>query len=70
MKTTLMNLMIFHFIFSLTSGNWKPSKSFLKKFISHFVNKVSCQVTLSFSPYPLFQWYPQSKKISINLSVK
>jgi hypothetical protein len=33
-------------------------------------NKVICKVTLSFTPYPLFQWYPQSKEILFNLGVK
>jgi hypothetical protein len=27
--------------------------------------KVIRKVTLSFTPYPLFQWYPQSKEIFI-----
>jgi hypothetical protein len=26
-------------------------------------NKVIHKVTMSFTPYPLFQWYPQSKEI-------
>jgi hypothetical protein len=26
-------------------------------------NKVVCKLTLSFTPYPLFQWYMQSKEI-------
>ncbi len=33
-------------------------------------NKVIHKVTLSFTPYPLFQWYPQSKEILFNLSMK
>jgi hypothetical protein len=28
------------------------------------------QVTLSFTPYPLFQWYPQSNEVLLNLSMK
>jgi hypothetical protein len=28
------------------------------------------EVTLSFTPYPLFQWYPQSNEILLNLSMK
>jgi len=32
--------------------------------------KVIRKVTLSFTPYPLFQWYPQSKEILLNLSMK
>ncbi len=31
--------------------------------------KVSHKVALSFTPNPLFQWYPQSKKILLNLSI-
>jgi hypothetical protein len=32
--------------------------------------KVICEVTLSFTSYRLFQWYPQSNEISLNLGVK
>jgi hypothetical protein len=41
-------------------------------------NKVSCKVTLCFTPLspllsppliPLFQWYPQSKEISLNMGI-
>jgi hypothetical protein len=32
--------------------------------------KVIRKVTLSFTPYPLFQWYPQSTEILWNLSMK
>jgi hypothetical protein len=32
-------------------------------------NKVICKLTLSFTPYPLFQWYPQSNEILLNLSM-
>jgi hypothetical protein len=32
--------------------------------------KVSGKVTLSFTPYPLFQGYPPSKEIWLNLSTK
>jgi len=32
--------------------------------------KVIHKVTLSFIPYLLFQWYPQSKEILLNLSMK
>jgi hypothetical protein len=32
--------------------------------------KVICEVTLSFTPYPLFQWYPQSNEILLHLSMK
>ncbi len=31
--------------------------------------KVICKFTLSFTPYPLFQWYSQSKEILLNLSM-
>jgi hypothetical protein len=33
-------------------------------------NKVIRKVILFFTPYPLFQWYPQSKEILLNLSMK
>ncbi len=33
-------------------------------------DKVIRKVILSFTPCPLFQWYPQSKKILLNLSMK
>jgi hypothetical protein len=33
-------------------------------------NKIIGKVTLSFTPYPLFQWYPQSKEILLNFSMK
>jgi hypothetical protein len=33
-------------------------------------NKVIPKVTLSFTPYILFDWYPQSKEILLNLSMK
>ncbi len=32
--------------------------------------KVIHKVTLSFTPYPLFQWYPQSNEILLNRSMK
>jgi len=32
--------------------------------------KVICKVSLSFTPYPLFQWYPQSNEILLNISMK
>jgi hypothetical protein len=32
--------------------------------------KVIHKVTLPFTPYPLFQWYPQSKEILLNLNMK
>jgi hypothetical protein len=32
--------------------------------------KVICKVILCFTPYPLFQWYPQSKENLLNLSMK
>jgi hypothetical protein len=32
--------------------------------------KVIRKLTLSFTPYPLFQWYLQSKEILLNLSMK
>jgi len=35
-----------------------------------FNNKVIGKVTLSFTPYPLFQWYLQSKEILLNLKVR
>jgi hypothetical protein len=40
----------------------------LKLFLSS--NKVVHKVTLSFTPYPHFQRYPQSKKLLLNLSMK
>jgi hypothetical protein len=33
-------------------------------------NKVICKVTFSFTPYPIFQWYPQSKEIFIKSQYK
>jgi len=33
-------------------------------------NTVIRKVTLSFTPYPLFQWYSQSKEILFNFSMK
>jgi hypothetical protein len=42
---------------------------FSKSFTSLNIELI-CKVTLSFTPYRLFQWYPESKKISLNLSVK
>jgi hypothetical protein len=33
-------------------------------------DKVILKVILSFAPYPLFQWYPQSKEILLTLSMK
>jgi hypothetical protein len=33
-------------------------------------NKVICKVTLSFTPYPLFQWYSQSNEILLNLRMR
>jgi hypothetical protein len=32
--------------------------------------KVIREVSLSFTPYPLFQWYLQSKEILLNLKMK
>jgi hypothetical protein len=32
--------------------------------------KVMCKVTIFFTSHPLFQWYPQSKEILLNLSMK
>jgi hypothetical protein len=32
--------------------------------------RVIGKATLSFTPYLLFQWYPQSKKILLNLGMK
>jgi len=32
--------------------------------------KVIRKVTFCFVPYPLFDWYPQSKEILLNLSMK
>jgi predicted oxidoreductase (fatty acid repression mutant protein) len=32
--------------------------------------RVMCKFTLCFTPYPLFQWYLQSKKILLNLVMK
>ncbi len=40
------------------------------KFGSDVFNKVIWKVTLSFTPYPVFMWYPQSKEILLNLSLK
>jgi hypothetical protein len=33
-------------------------------------NKVICKVTLTFTLYPLFQWYLQSNEILLNLGMK
>ncbi len=33
-------------------------------------NEVICKVTLSFTPYPLFEWYLRSKEILLNLNMK
>jgi hypothetical protein len=39
--------------------------------IEHKANiRVIHKVTLSFTPYPLFQWHPQSKEFLLNLSMK
>jgi hypothetical protein len=45
--------------------------------VGAFQNRVMCKVTLcftpissAFGPYPLFQWYPQSKEILLNLGMK
>jgi hypothetical protein len=55
----------------------KPSPQVCKNIITWNQNaqtKIGYQsyhkVTLSFTPYPLFQWYPQSKEILLNLSMK
>ncbi len=54
----------------------KPSPSRLKftcgnRFWHHCKhNKVIRKVTLSFTTYPLFQWYLQSNEILLNLSMK
>jgi hypothetical protein len=44
------------------------SSSSLQLNSSHI--KVIRKVTFSFIPYPLFQWYPQSKEILLNFSTK
>ncbi len=36
----------------------------------HLYCKVICKVTLYFTPYPVFQWYPQSKQILLNVRMK
>jgi hypothetical protein len=42
-----------------------------KKLQSQRDIRVICKVTLSFTPYPLFQWYPQSNEIFLlNLGMK
>ncbi len=33
-------------------------------------NKVIPKVSLSCTPYPLFQWHPQSKEILLNLNME
>jgi hypothetical protein len=38
--------------------------------IHNLNNKVIHKITLSFTPYPLFQWYPQGKEILLNLRMK
>jgi hypothetical protein len=35
--------------------------------ITYLDNKIIREVTLSFTPHPLFQWYLQSKEILLNL---
>jgi len=36
----------------------------------HITLRVIGKVTLSFTPYPFFQWYLRSKEILLNLSLK
>jgi len=44
--------------------------TYVRKAFYFHVNIVICKVTLSFTPYPLFAWYLQSKEILLNLSMK
>jgi hypothetical protein len=55
------------------SSLWWLATTNLSMLIMHTLpdNRVLCKVTLSLGPactlYPLFQWYPQSKEILLNL---
>ncbi len=44
--------------------------NFELKTFQFVINKVICKVTLSFTPYPLFQGHPQSNEVLLNLSMK
>jgi hypothetical protein len=33
-------------------------------------SRIICKVALCLTPYPLFQWYPQSKEFLLNLGMK
>jgi hypothetical protein len=44
--------------------------SHTKRYNNIYYNRVINKVTLSFTPYPLFQWYPQTNEILLNLSMK
>jgi len=49
---------------------WLQYRSRKSGFLLEDLNKVICEVMLSFTPHPLFQWYPQSNEIILNLSMK
>jgi hypothetical protein len=50
---------------------WKVLCFVLPMLLYSWVNtKVIHKVILSFTPYPLFQWYPQSKEILLSLNMK
>jgi hypothetical protein len=53
-----------------SAWTWRPSKFKREETEFLFFPKLICKVTLSFTPYPLFQWYSQSKEISFNLKMK
>jgi hypothetical protein len=44
--------------------------SHTKRYNNIYYNRLINKVTLSFTPYPLFQWYPQTNEILLNLSMK
>ncbi len=50
---------------SIKSSNWRMFIRVIRK-----LTLSSPSIWASFYPYPLFQWYPQSKDILLNLSIK
>jgi hypothetical protein len=54
----------------LLFGSWLVWTWWLAPIIQKLGDKVIRTVTLSPTPYPLFQWYLQSKEILLNLSMK
>ncbi len=49
---------------------WLQYRSRKSGFLVEDLNKFICKVILSFTPHPLFEWYPQSNEIILNLSMK